>query len=107
MERELDMGAFIAASNAAEETDVGGIIDTVAPYLTITFKRGIDGKVIAACKELSGVMSQGNTMQEAFENLCEVYILTKEARNDLGLPVPWWKDTNECGVDDHDDTTRP
>ena len=50
--------------------------------------RGEDGYWIAECPSLPGCISQGQTREEAIENIREAIALTIEALEEDNLPVP-------------------
>lgn len=50
--------------------------------------RGEDGYWIAECPSLPGCISQGQTRQEAIENIREAIALYIEALEEDNLPVP-------------------
>ena len=50
--------------------------------------RGEDGYWIAECPSLPGCISQGQTREEAIENIREAIALYIEALGAGGLPVP-------------------
>jgi predicted RNase H-like HicB family nuclease len=55
-------------------------------HVPVIFKNGLDGKIIAECPGIPGVISQGDTEEEALRNLREVYQMTKEVKEEMGLP---------------------
>lgn len=55
---------------------------------TIVIERDEDGIFIASCPALSGCHSQGDTLEEAVENVKDAMKLHIEARRDLGEPIP-------------------
>jgi predicted RNase H-like HicB family nuclease len=57
-------------------------------YFTIVVEQDDDGVYIASCPALQGCYSQGETYQEAVENLKDAIRLHIEARQELGEPIP-------------------
>jgi predicted RNase H-like HicB family nuclease len=55
---------------------------------TIVVERDEDGVYIATCPALPGCYSQGDTYQEALENLKDAVKLHIQARQSLGEPIP-------------------
>lgn len=55
---------------------------------TVVIERDEDGVYIASCPALQGCYSQGETYQEAVENLKDAIKLHIEARQSLGEPIP-------------------
>jgi predicted RNase H-like HicB family nuclease len=55
---------------------------------TAVVERDEDGVYIATCPALPGCYSQGDTYQEAIENLKDAIKLHIEARQSLGEPIP-------------------
>ncbi|MDP2950744.1 MAG: type II toxin-antitoxin system HicB family antitoxin [Chloroflexota bacterium] len=55
---------------------------------TVVVERDEDGVYIASCPALQGCYSQGESYQEAIENLRDAIKLHIEARQSLGEPVP-------------------
>jgi predicted RNase H-like HicB family nuclease len=54
--------------------------------LIITLEQDEDGVWIAECPAIAGCVSQGNTQEEATENLREAIRLCLEVRDDLSMP---------------------
>ncbi|HAF70313.1 MAG: hypothetical protein XD60_1496 [Acetothermia bacterium 64_32] len=54
----------------------------------IIVERDEDGVYIASCPALKGCYSQGDTYEEAVENLKDAIRLHIEARREVGEPVP-------------------
>ena len=54
----------------------------------ITVERDEDGVYIASCPALQGCYSQGDTYEEAVENLKDAIRLHIEARREIGEPIP-------------------
>ncbi|MDP3186685.1 MAG: type II toxin-antitoxin system HicB family antitoxin [Anaerolineales bacterium] len=57
-------------------------------HFTIVVEQDDDGVYIASCPALQGCYSQGETYQEAVENLKDAIRLHIEARQELGEPIP-------------------
>jgi len=55
---------------------------------TVVVERDEDGVYISSCPALQGCHSQGDTYEEAIENLKDAIKLHIEARQSLGEPVP-------------------
>jgi len=55
---------------------------------TVIVERDEDGVYIASCPALQGCYSQGDTYEEALENLKDAIKLHIEARQSLGEPIP-------------------
>jgi predicted RNase H-like HicB family nuclease len=55
---------------------------------TIVVERDEDGVYVASCPALQGCYSQGDTYDEAVENLKDAIRLHIEARQSLGEPIP-------------------
>lgn len=55
---------------------------------TVVVEQDEDGVYIATCPVLQGCYSQGNTYEEAVDNLKDAIHLHIEARRDVGEPVP-------------------
>jgi len=49
-----------------------------------------DGVYIASCPALKGCYSQGDTIEEAVENIKDAIRLHIEARKIVGEPIPIW-----------------
>ena len=49
---------------------------------------GEDGFYVVECPSLPGCLSQGQTKEEAIENIKEAIQLYTEALEDQGLPIP-------------------
>ena len=54
----------------------------------IVVERGEDGVYITSCPALQGCHSQGDTYEEAVENLKDAIRLHIEARREVGEPIP-------------------
>ena len=54
----------------------------------VTLDRDEDGVWIAECPSIPGCVSQGNTREEALENVKEAIQLCLEVRSEKGLPRP-------------------
>ncbi len=54
----------------------------------VVIERDEDGVYIASCPALQGCYSQGDTYEEALENLKDAIKLHIEARKSLGEPIP-------------------
>ena len=54
---------------------------------TVTLDRDEDGIWIAECPSVPGCVSQGNTKEEALENVKEAIQLCLEVRAEKGLPL--------------------
>jgi len=54
----------------------------------IVVERDEDGAYIASCPALQGCYSQGDTYEEAVENLKDAIRLHIEARHEVGEPIP-------------------
>jgi len=55
---------------------------------TVVVERDEDGVYIASCPALQGCYSQGDTYEEALENLKDAIRLHIQARLDVGEPIP-------------------
>lgn len=55
---------------------------------TVVVERDEDGVYIATCPALPGCYSQGDSYQEALENLKDAMKLHIQARQSLGEPIP-------------------
>ncbi|MBI3949350.1 MAG: type II toxin-antitoxin system HicB family antitoxin [Acidobacteria bacterium] len=55
---------------------------------TVVVERDEDGVYIAACPALQGCYTQGETYQEALENIKDAIRLHIEARHSVGEPIP-------------------
>ncbi len=55
---------------------------------TVVVERDEDGVFIASCPALQGCYSQGETYEQALENLKDAIKLHIEARQSLGEPIP-------------------
>ena len=53
----------------------------------VTLERGEDGWIIAECPSIPGCVSQGETEEEALENIKEAIALCLEVRAEEGLPL--------------------
>ncbi|MBA3767949.1 MAG: type II toxin-antitoxin system HicB family antitoxin [Acidobacteria bacterium] len=53
----------------------------------VTIDRDEDGIWIVECPSIPGCVSQGNTKQEALENIKEAIALCLEVRAEQGLPL--------------------
>lgn len=54
--------------------------------IPVTFSPGEDGFIIAKCPVLPGCMSQGESQEEALNNIIEAIHGCIEVRRELGLP---------------------
>ncbi len=54
---------------------------------TVTLDRGEDGAWIVECPSIPGCVSQGQTREEALENIQEAIRLCLEVRAERGLPL--------------------
>jgi predicted RNase H-like HicB family nuclease len=52
----------------------------------VVMSSGEDGKFIAECPSIPGCLSQGDTKEEAIENIKEAIQLCMETRKEMGLP---------------------
>ena len=48
-----------------------------------------DGGYCAFARRLPGVVSQGDTVDEAFTNVCEAFAATLETYRELKMEIPW------------------
>ena len=55
---------------------------------TVIIEKDEEGVYIASCPALPGCHTQGDTYEEALENLKDAIALNIAARRDLGEPVP-------------------
>jgi len=55
---------------------------------TVVTEQDEDGVYISSCPALQGCYSQGDTYEEAVENLKDAIKLSIEARQSLGEPIP-------------------
>jgi len=55
---------------------------------TVVIEKDEDGAYIASCPGLQGCYTQGDTYEEALENIKDAINLHIAARRDLGEPVP-------------------
>ncbi len=55
---------------------------------TVVVERDEDGVFIASCPALQGCYSQGDTYEQALENLKDAIKLHIAARQSLGEPIP-------------------
>lgn len=55
---------------------------------TVIVERDEDGVYIASCPALQGCYSQGDSYEEALENIKDAIKLHIEARQSLGEPIP-------------------
>ena len=55
---------------------------------TVVVEQDEDGVYISSCPALQGCHSQGDTYEEALENLKDAIRLHIEARQSLGEPIP-------------------
>ena len=53
----------------------------------VTVDRDEDGVWIVECPAIPGCVSQGNTKEEALENIKEAIVLCLEVRAEQGLPL--------------------
>ncbi|MHB0955903.1 MAG: type II toxin-antitoxin system HicB family antitoxin [Pirellulaceae bacterium] len=58
-----------------------------------------DNGYSALARDLPGVASQGNTIQEAVENIREAGIGAIEVYKDEGIPIPWTADHVDVPTD--------
>lgn len=65
----------------------------------VVVERDEDGVYIATCPAIQGCYSQGETYEEALENLKDAVRLHIEARRSLGEPVPIEVALDEVEVD--------
>lgn len=56
---------------------------------TVVVERDEDGVFIASCPALQGCYSQGETYEEALENLKDAIQVHIEARRAVGEPIPF------------------
>jgi predicted RNase H-like HicB family nuclease len=71
---------------------------------TVTIDRDEDGVWIVECPAIPGCVSQGQTKQEAIENIEDVIKLCLEVRAERGIPVT--EDGRECVLVEIDDFER-
>lgn len=57
-------------------------------HFTVVIERDEDGVYIASCPAIQGCYTQGDTYEEALENIKDAIKLHIQARKDLGEPVP-------------------
>ena len=55
---------------------------------TVIIEKDDDGAYLASCPALPGCHSQGETYEEALENLKDAITVNIAARRDLGEPIP-------------------
>ena len=55
---------------------------------TVIVERDEDGLYVASCPAIQGCYTQGETYEEAMENIKEVIKLHIEARKGVGDPIP-------------------
>jgi len=55
---------------------------------TIVIEQDEDGVYIVSCPALKGCYSQGDTVEEAIENIKDAIKLHIEARQSIGEPIP-------------------
>lgn len=55
---------------------------------TVVIERDEDGVFVATCPALQGCYTQGETYQQALDNIREAIELHLETRRDLGEPIP-------------------
>ena len=55
---------------------------------TVIVERDEDGMYVASCPAIQGCYTQGETYEEAMENIKEVIKLHIEARKEVGDPIP-------------------
>ena len=68
-------------------SDIGG--ENMTTYrFTVIVERDEDGIYIASCPALQGCYSQGDTYEEAVENIRDAIRLHIEARREVGEPIP-------------------
>ncbi len=54
---------------------------------TVVVERDEDGMYVASCPAIQGCYTQGETYEEAMENIKEVIKLHIEARKEVGDPI--------------------
>ena len=55
---------------------------------TVTIEKDEDGVFLASCPAFPGCHTQGDTYEEAMENIRDAINLNIAARRDLGEPIP-------------------
>ncbi len=55
---------------------------------TVLIEKDEEGVYIASCPALPGCHTQGDTYEEALENLKDAIVVNIGARRDLGEPIP-------------------
>lgn len=55
---------------------------------TVIIEKDEDGVYVASCPALQGCHTQGDTYEEALDNLKDAINLNIAARRDLGEPIP-------------------
>ena len=63
-------------------------LDIIYEGVTFHFEEMEDGGYLAQAQELPSALSSGETLDEAFANICEAFELAVEASLDWGLPLP-------------------
>lgn len=58
-----------------------------AMYFTVTLDRDEDGVWVSECPSIPGCMSQGESREEALENVREAIALCLEVRSEKGMPL--------------------
>lgn len=56
---------------------------------TVIIEKGEEGIYVASCPALPGCHTQGDTYEEALENLRDAISVNIAARRELGEPVPF------------------
>ena len=62
----------------------------------VTLDRDEDGVWVVECPAIPGCVSQGQTREEALENVEDAISLCLEVRAERGLPLTW--ETRQVGV---------
>lgn len=63
-------------------------LDIIYEGVTFHFEEMEEGGYLAQAQELPSALSSGETLDEAFANICEAFELAVEASLDWGLPLP-------------------
>ncbi len=71
---------------------------------TVVVERDEDGMYVASCPAIQGCYTQGETYEEAMENIKEVIKLHIEARKEVGDPIPIETAVEEVEVVEPDET---
>jgi predicted RNase H-like HicB family nuclease len=58
-----------------------------AVKFSVTLERDEDGIWVIECPSIPGCVSQGETREEALENIKEAIALCLEVRSEIGLPL--------------------